>query len=287
MMRPLRTLLALAAATVVAVAAAIPALASPAAPHGAAAAAAGPRGALTAAEYRQLVAEQLAFRQLRHKRPLTWNDLYAACHKVGQSTRLLQSVRSNCETGVGIAQSLGSFTSDFLRCQALTATTTTTGTTATPTGTGTATGTTTTSTGTTTTGTTTTGTTITGSLSATDIKLLACLQPAYAVIGRATRSVYVSQTALRRQVLARHFVGRCLLTLAPTVAELHVLDRFAVSAKQLAADVALITQTASAQGAPDPAQAVRIERDAARFSAEGRAFEHLHRPQKLGVCPHQ
>jgi hypothetical protein len=290
MIRSIRTVLAAAAVLAVAVAAAVPAFA----------AAPSPKGTLTATEYKQLTTEQAAYKKLLHRKRLTWNDVYAVCHTVGQSTGLLQSVRANCDTGVGIDQALGGFDADAQRCSAL-ATGTTTGTTTTPTGTtSTPTGTTTTGTGTTTTGTTTgttttgTGTTTTGTgttttptgLTPTDLKLFACLQPEYAVISRAVKSVYRGQAALRGQVLSRHFIGRCLLTLAPTKQQLHALDRFSTTAKQLAVDVALITKVAGGQAPESAIDGSQIERDSLAFGAAAKAFGVLHRPQNLSVCPH-
>jgi hypothetical protein len=288
MIRSIRTVLAAAAVLAVAVAAAVPAFA----------AAPSPNGTLTATEYKQLTTEQVAYKKLLHRKRLTWNEVYAVCHTVGQSTGLLQSVRANCDNGVGIDQALGGFDADAQRCSAL-ATGTTTGTTTTPTGTTstptttTTTGTTTTRTGTTTTGTT-TGTTTTGTgttttptgLTPTNLKLFACLQPEYAVISRAVKSVYTGQTALRGQVLARHFIGRCLLTLAPTKQQLHALDRFSTTAKQLAVDVALITKVAGGQAPESAIDGSRIELDSLAFAAAAKAFSVLHRPQNLSVCPH-
>lgn len=278
MIRSARIALAVAAAIAVAVAAAAPAVA----------AAPAPKGSLTATEYTQLTVEQVAFKKLRHKKRLTWNDFYAACHLVGHSTHLLGSVRTNCDTGVGIDQSLAGFFADVERCSAL-STGTTTGTTTTPTGTATTGTTTTTGTGTTTTGTTTTGTTTTatGDLSPTDFKLFACLQPEYAVIARALKAVYTGQTALRHQVLSRHFVGRCLLTLAPTTRELRLLKHFVSTARQLAAEVERITKLADGPAPPSSIDATRIEGDSVSFNKAGKAFEGIRRPQNLSVCPHQ
>jgi hypothetical protein len=285
MIRSIRTVLGAAAVLAVAVAAAVPAFA----------AAPSPKGTLTATEYKQLTMEQAAYKKLLHRKRLTWNDVYAVCHTVGRSTGLLQSVRANCDIGVGIDQALGGFDADAQRCSALatgttTGTTTTpTGTTTTPTGTGTTTtgttaGTTTTGAGTTTTGTGTT-TTPTG-LTPTELKLFACLQPEYAVISRAVKSVYTGQTGLRSEVLARHFTGRCLLTLAPTKQQLHALDRFSTTAKQLAVDVALITKVAGGQAPESAIDGSQIERDSLAFGAAAKAFGVLHRPQNLSVCPH-
>lgn len=257
-------------------------------PANALASASPPKGTLTSVEYRQLSAEQAAFKRLEHNKRATWNQVYAVCRTVGQSTALLKSVRSNCDTGVGIDQALAGFFTDVERCAALSTSTTTT----TPTGT-TTTGTTTT--GTTTTGTTTgttttgTGTTTTGSsgavLTQAELSLFACLQPEYAVIGRAAESVYQAQSGLRGQVLARDFVGRCRLTLAPTTTQLTVLKRFVATSRQLAADVALITKVAEKHAPASALKGDQIKSDSAAFNTAGRAFSRLHRPQKLSVCP--
>jgi hypothetical protein len=257
----------------VAVAAAVPATA----------AAPGPKGTLTAVEYQQLIKEQVDYNKLKHKKKLTWNDFYAVCHDVGQSTRLTKSIRSNCETGVGIDQSLAGFYSDLERCSALSATTTATTTTPTSTTTTTGTTTTTTATGTTTTGTTTTAA---GDLTPADLKLLACMQPEYAVISRAVKSIYNTQISLRKEVVARKFVGRCELTLAPTTAQLHDLGVWVKSAKQLAADVTLISEVFNGNKPASDINGPQVTADAGAFDAAASAFEKVKRPQKLSVCPH-
>ena len=278
MIRSIRIALAIAAVAAAAVAVSAPALA----------AAPAPKGALTAAEYAELNTEQATFKKLEHDKRLTWDALYAVCNKVGRSTALLQSVRLNCDTGVGFDQSLGGFYADAQRCSALETTTTTT-TTTTPGTTTTGTTTTgTTTTGTTTTGTTTTGTTTTGTtLTPAELKLYACLEPEYAAIGRAANSIFHTQSALRAQVLARRFVGRCRLTLGPTVQQLHALNRFAGTAKQLDVDVKLITKVANGQAPSSAINDSQLVRNAVAFSDAARAFAKLHRPQKLSVCPHQ
>jgi hypothetical protein len=260
------------------------------------AAATAPKGTLTSTEYTQLTTEQVAFKKLDKKKDLTWNDFYKACHTVGQSTGLLRSVRSNCDTGIGIDQSLTGFYSDFERCADLagltgtTTSTTTTSTGTTTTGT-TTTGTTTTGTTTTGTGTTTTGTgtttTSSGTFTSQDLKLYACLEPEYAVISRATESVYKAQAALRSQVLARDFVGRCERTLAPSIAQLKALTRFVATSRQLTRDVALITKVANGQKPESAINEAQIQKDAAAFDAAAVAFEKIKRPQKLSVCSHQ
>jgi hypothetical protein len=241
-----------------------------------------PKGTLTSLEYKQLIAEQVAFDKLKKKKDLTWNDFYKACHTVGQSTALLKSVRANCDTGIGIDQSLTGFYSDVERCAALAGiTNTTTGTTTTSTGT-TTTGTTTTDTGTTTTGTTTTS----GQLSTQDLKLYACLEPEYAVISRAAESVYSAQASLRSQVLKRDFTGRCELTLAPTIAQLKALTRFVSTSRQLTKDVALVTKVANGQAPSSSIDETQIESDAAAFDRAAADFAKIKRPQKLSVCSH-
>ncbi len=277
MIRSVHIALAVAAAMAVAVAVTAPAIA----------AVPGPKGTLTASEYKQLTVQQAAFKKLRTKKDLTWNDFYAVCQRVGQSTLLLRSVYSNCNAGIGIDQSLTGFYSDVARCAALETstgtTTTTTQTATTTTGTGT------TTTGTTTTGTATTGTdtTATSNLSPAELKLLACMQPEYAVISRAVKSIDTTQTTLRSQVLARHFVGRCELTLAPTEQQLHDLDRWTSTAKQLAADVTLISKVADGRAPAKAIHGKQVTRDANAFDAAAKAFERLSRPQNLAVCPHQ
>lgn len=276
MTRSFRIAIAAAAAMALSVAIAVPALA----------AATGPKGTLTSTEYSQLTTEQVAFKKLEKKKNLTWNDFYKVCHIVGQSTALLQSVRSNCDTGIGIDQSLTGFYSDVERCATLSGITdTTTSTTTTPTSTAT----TTTGTGTTTTGTTTTGTTTTssGALTPDELKLYACLEPEYAVISRAAASVYKAQATLRSKVLARDFVGRCRLTLAPTTAQLKALTKFVSTSRQLTKDVALITKVSNGQAPSSAINEAQIEADATAFARAAKAFAALHRPQKLSVCPHQ
>jgi hypothetical protein len=270
MTRSLRTAIAVAVAIALSVAIVVPAMAASTAP----------KGTLTSTEYTQLTTEQVAFKKLDKKKDLTWNDFYKACHIVGQSTGLLRSVRSNCETGIGFDQSLTGFYSDFERCAdlaGLTGTTTSTTTTST--------GTTTTGTGTTTTGTGTT-TTSSGTFTSQDLKLYACLEPEYAVISRAVESVYKAQAALRTQVLARDFVGRCEPTLAPSIAQLKALTRFVATSRQLTRDVALITKVANGQKPESALNEPQIQKDAAAFDAAAVAFEKIKRPQKLSVCPH-
>jgi hypothetical protein len=230
----------------------------------------------------------VAFKKLDKKKNLTWNDFYKACHIIGQSTALLQSVRSNCDTGIGIDQSLTGFYSDVDRCATLSGISgTTTTTTTTPTGTATTTtGTTTTGTGTTTTGTGTT-TTSSGDLTPAELKLYACLEPEYAVISRAAESVYTAQAKLRSKVLARDFLGRCLLTLAPTTAQLKALTKFVSTSRQLTKDVALITKVSNGQAPSSAIDEAQIEADATAFDNAAKAFAAIHRPQKLSVCPHQ
>jgi hypothetical protein len=282
MIRSIRIAIAVAAAMALSVAIVVPAMAATTAP----------KGTLTSTEYTQLTAEQVAFNKLeKKKKGLTWNEFYAACHKVGQSSALLKSIRANCDTGIGLDQSLDSFDSDLERCAALSTPTTTT---TTPTSTGTTTtGTTTTGTGTTTTGTGTTttgtGTTTTGvgALTPAQLKLFACLQPEYAVISRAAESVYRHQAALRRQVLARKFVGRCLFTLAPTTAQLKALTRFAATSKQLAQDIEALTKVANGQEPASAVNGAQVDKDATAFDTAGKAFAAIHRPQKLSVCAHQ
>lgn len=276
MNRSTRIALAVAAVMALAVASAIPALA----------AAPGPKGTLTGLEYKQLHAEQAAFKKLKHDKHLTVKALYAACHLVGRSTDLSQSVRNNCDTGLGVDQSLVGFYSDIQRCSALS---TTTATTTTPTGTTTVTTTTATGTTPTPTGTTTTaaGTTTTAGLSPSDFKLLACMEPEYAVIARALKAVYADQATLREQVLARDFVGRCRLTLAPSPSDLLLLKHFASTGEQLAVDVEQITKVADGSAPASSVNDAQVEGDSLAFEIASRKFEKIRRPQNLSVCPHQ
>lgn len=249
-----------------------------------------PQGTLTGLEYKQLTAQLAALNKFDHNKRETWKQGYAACDKVGRSTALLSSIRTNCETIMGLDQALGGFYVEAIRCSASSTTTTGTTTTTTPAGT-TTTGTTTTgatTTGTTTTGTTTTGTTTTpGGLSHTDLQLLACLEPEYAVISRAATAVYNVQLAMRNQVLARHFVGRCLLTLAPRHSDIELLARFVSTSRQLAADVAKISKVFAGTLPASALNGQQIEKDARAFSNSGRAISKTSRPTKLSVCPHE
>ena len=248
------------------------------------AAAPAPNGALTASEYKQLNQQLAALKKFDHDKRATWREGYAACDKAGQSTALLHSIRTNCNTVLGLDQALVGFYTQVARCSAFSTTTTGTTTTTTPTQT-TTTGTTTT--GTTTTGTTTTGTTTTpGGLSSTELQFIACLEPEYQVISRAAKSVYDVQVALRAQVLARHFVGRCLLTLAPRHSDLQVLKRFVSTSKQLAADVAKISKVFAGTLPAGAINDSQINKDATAFNRAGVAISKRSRPQKLSVCPH-
>ncbi len=147
-----------------------------------------PRGVLTATEYAQLDEQHVALRKFEHNKLATWNEGYAACDKVGQSTDLLRSERTNCNQAVGIDQSLEGFYAKAERCAALQTTTTTT----TPA--------TTTTTAATTTGATTTSTTTTttGGLDSAQWQLIACLEPGYAVISRAAKAVYEARNRIAR-----------------------------------------------------------------------------------------
>jgi hypothetical protein len=243
---------------------------------------------LTATEYKQLTQQLAALKKFDHNKRATWKEGYAACDKAGQSTALLRTVRTNCNTALGLDQAFNGFYAQLARCSAFSTTTTGTTTTTTPTGT-TTTGTTTTGTTTTgTTGTTTTGTTTTpGGLSSTDLQFIACLEPEYQVISRAAKSVYQIQAVLRSQVLARHFVGRCLLTLAPRRSDLQRLRRFVSTSKQLAADVAKISKVFAGTLPATDLNEKQINKDAKAFNNAGQAVSKTTRPQKLSVCPHE
>ncbi len=282
MVRSIRVAVALAAVCAVAVSASASAVAS----------APAPRGTLTAVEYTQLAASMAALKKFDHNKKATWKQGYAACDKVGQSTSLLRSVRTNCNMALGLDQALSGFYTQFARCAAFqtsTATTTPTGTTTTGT---TTTGTTTT--GTTTTGTTTTGSTTTGAtttlpdgLDTQELQFLACLQPEYALISRASKTIYASQANLREAVLARQFVGRCLLTLAPTRTEIEVMKRLVSTTTQLAADVLQISKVFSGALPSTDLDTVQIKKDAAAETAVGVELDRIKRPQNLTVCPHE
>jgi len=238
-----------------------------------------PNGSLTATEYKQMTAELAALKKFDHNKRATWQEGYAACDKVGQSTALLHSVRTNCNTVLLLDQALVGFYTQAAKCSALSTTTTGTTTTTTPTQT--------TTTGTTTTGTTPSGTTTTpGGLTSTELQFIACLRTDYQAISLGAQAVYKVQVALRHQVVARHFAGRCLLTLAPRRSDLKVLKRFAATSKQLAADV---TKISKVQAGTLPASAIntsQINKDSKAFTSAGDAISKTSRPQKLSVCPH-
>ena len=99
MLRSTRIAIAIAAVCAVAVSASASAVA----------AAPAPSGTLTAVEYTQLSKSMAAIKKFSHSKRATWNQGYAACHEVGQSTALLRSVRTNCDTAIGIDQSLVGF----------------------------------------------------------------------------------------------------------------------------------------------------------------------------------
>ena len=274
MLRPTQLAIAIAVACVIGVSASASAIA----------AAPAPQGTLTATEYQQLTAQLLAINKFDHDKRATWTEGYAACDKAGRSTALLRTIRTNCNTALGLDQALVGFYAQSARCSAFSTTTTGTATTTTPTGT-TTTGTTTT--GTTTTGTTTTGTTTTpGGLSSTDLQFIACLEPEYQVISRAAKSVYAIQQALRSQVLARHFIGRCLLTLAPRRSDLEELNRFVTTSTQLAKDVAKVSKVFAGTLPASALNEAQISKDARAFDRAGQAISKTRRPQKLAVCPH-
>ncbi len=277
MLRPHRIVIAVAAVCALGVSASATAVAAVSAP----------KGTLTADEYTQLTKQQVALKKFQKDKRATWNQGYVICDKLGQSTKLLSSVRSNCNTAVGIDQALTGFYAQIARCTAFSTTSTTT----TPTGT-TTTGTTTT--GTTTTGTTTTGTTTgttttgtTGGLTTAQLQFISCLEPEYVVISRAAKSVYESESELRSQVLARDFVGRCLLTLAPRRSDLQVMKRFVTTSTQLAADVKLISRVFAGTVPSSRLNEAQINRDAKAFDVAGAAIAKTSRPQNLAVCPHE
>ncbi len=261
MLRPHQIVIAVAAVCAFAVSASATAVAAVSAP----------KGTLTADEYTQLTKQQVALKKFEKDKRATWNQGYAICDKLGQSTKLLSSIRSNCNTAMGIDQALSGFYAQIERCTAFSTTsTTTTPTGSTTTGT-TTTGTTTTgatTTGTTTTGTTTTGTTTTGTtggLGTAQLQLISCLEPEYVVISRAAKSVYESEAELRSQVLARDFMGRCLITLAPRRSDLQVIKRFVTTSAQLAVDVKLISKVFAGTAPASQLNEAQINRDAKAF----------------------
>jgi hypothetical protein len=280
MVRSIRIAIAVAAVCAVAVSASASAVASTPAP----------RGTLTAIEYTQLAESMAALKKFNHDKKATWKEGFAACDKVGQSTALLRSVRTNCNMALGLDQALYGFYTQFARCSAFQTTGTTT--TTTPTGTtttGTTTGTTTagTTSGTTTSGATTDTTTTPGGLDTQQLQFLACLQPDYALISRASKTIYASQADLRQAVLSRHFVGRCLLTLAPTRAEIAVMKRLVSTTTQLAADVLQVSRVFSGALPASDLDTVQIAKDAAAESVVGAQLDRIKRPQNVAVCPHE
>jgi hypothetical protein len=222
------------------------------------------RGELTAVEYRQLNAELTALRHAAHAGPLTWNELYAVCRKVGESSALLRSIRRNCSTGIGVEQALAGFNADAQRCAALTQT----------------------STATTTVGSTTGTTTTAAGLTPAQLSLISCLEPEYQAISRAAGSLASVQSALRRQVLARHFGGRCLLTLAPTVPELERERRFRSASSRLARQVVLISRVSAGTLPADTLDLAQIAADARALTGAAKSVLEARRPQNLAVCPH-
>jgi hypothetical protein len=123
-------------------------------------------------------------------------------------------------------------------------------------------------------------------LTSADLQIIACLEPEYQVISRAAKSVFDVQVALRDEVLARHFAGRCLLTLAPRRSDLEVLRRFVSTSKQLAADVSKISKVFAGTLPASDLNETQINKDAKAFSDAGQAIGKTSRPQKLSVCPH-
>ena len=255
------------------------------------------QGTLSAIEYQQLREQQAALEKFRHDKRATWSEGFAACDKVGHASALLSSVRANCNQALGIDQALYGFYTQAARCAAFTTTgttttttptgTTTTGTTTTGTTiTGTTTTTTGTTTGTTTTGTT-TGTTTTTGLDATQLRFIACLAPEYQLIGRAAKALYTSQANLRTQVLARHFVGRCLLTLAPRRSDLGLLRRFVTTSVQLASDVETVSKVFNGTLPASDLDQTKVYQDAAAFVRVSQTIGRHKRPQNLAVCPHE
>jgi hypothetical protein len=140
--------------------------------------------------------------------------------------------------------------------------------------------------GTTTTGTSTTGTATNPAASA-GIRTIICLNPHYQALSRYAKAIYSSDTAARKQALARGFTGACLATLASTPADLTKERLFAVSAAKLAGDVTLLIRVTRGKAPTSDLNQTQIDNDITKFESTAGAVLNEHGPQKLSACPHR
>jgi hypothetical protein len=241
-----------------------------------------PNGMLTAAEYKQVGTAIAALKKATSGQRANWSRIAAACRDTGSATALLRTQRASCLAATAEFHTVARFPSAQVKCQ--TAATNTVG--ATTTSTTTTPGTTTT--GTSTTGTTTTGTTTTPTAAQQVVfQTLACLSPDYQAIARGAKTMYATQAAARDAVIARHFTGLCLVTLAGRPSDMANLKRFASSAEHLAADIALLVKVTKGQAPASAVNQTRLYTDSRQFETSFHALATANTPQKLSACPHQ
>jgi hypothetical protein len=225
--------------------------------------AAAPRGTLTIAEYKQLSNATAALNRSASAKAINWSKARAACRSIGGASVLLRSQRTSCLDSMAALEALANFPEEQTRCAAATS-----------------------KAGTTTTGTTTTGTTTSPDASA-GIQTIICLNPHYQALSRYAKAIYSSDTAARKQALARGFSGVCLATLASTPADLTKEKLFASSAAKLAADVTLLIKVTRGRAPTSDLNQTQIDENITKFESTASAVLDEHGPQKLSACPHQ
>ena len=222
------------------------------------------KGTLTSVEYKQLSDATAALNRSATSKAINWGKARAACRLIRGGGALLHTQRTSCLDSMNALEALANFPSEQARCVAA------------------ATGT----TGTTTTGTTTTGTT-TGPARSSVIRMIICLDPRYQALDRYAKAIYSSDTAARKQALARDFKGTCLATLASTPADLKKERLFASSTAKLAADVTVLIKVTKGKAPPSDLNQTQIDNDVAKFETSARAVLNEGGPQKLSACPHE
>ncbi len=225
--------------------------------------AAAPRASLSSTEYRQLSAATAALNRSASAKAINWAKARAACRVLGGTTALMRTQRTSCLDSMNALEALADFPSQQAKCVAAATHTT----------------------GTTTTGATATGTTTT-SLQPALTQTIICLNPRYQALERYAGAIYRSDSAARKQAVARGFTGTCLATLASTPADLKKESVFASSTTKLAHDVTVLIKVTKGQAPSSDLNQTQIDDDVARFESSARAVLGEHGPQKLSACPH-
>jgi len=219
--------------------------------------AAAPRGTLTSAEYKQLSTATAALNRSASAKAINWGRARAACRSIGGASALLRTQRASCLDSIDALEALANFPAEQTRCADASKA------------------------GTTTTGTTTSPTTSAG------IRTIICLNPRYQALSRYAKAIYSSDTAARKQALARGFTGVCLATLASTPADLTKERLFASGAAKLAGDVTLLIRITNGKAPASDLNQTKVDNDITRFESTAQAVLDEHGPQKLSACPHE